>query len=95
MSRFPKKKNTYGLKKINRALKQANLESHHVDILRLNLLKIILSFLLPNKGRNIEVKYVDLVDNLVEFNRLPWGEQVYNFLRSQMVKFGDYRSIAD
>ncbi|KAF6173969.1 hypothetical protein GIB67_039920 [Kingdonia uniflora] len=27
------------------------------DVLRLNFLKIILSFLLPNKGRNVEVRY--------------------------------------
>ncbi|KAF6173164.1 hypothetical protein GIB67_028462 [Kingdonia uniflora] len=40
MRRFPKKKNTYGLKKIVDALKQAKLERHHEDVLRLNLLKI-------------------------------------------------------
>ncbi|KAF6141050.1 hypothetical protein GIB67_006495 [Kingdonia uniflora] len=52
MRRFPKKKNTYGLKEIDDALKQAKLERHQEDVLRLNLLKIILSFLLPNKGIN-------------------------------------------
>ncbi|KAF6156465.1 hypothetical protein GIB67_040573 [Kingdonia uniflora] len=71
MRRFPKKKNTYGLKKIDDALKQAKLERHQEDVLRLNLLKIILSFLLPNKGRNVWVKYVDLVDDLQRFNRFP------------------------
>ncbi|KAF6175482.1 hypothetical protein GIB67_021972 [Kingdonia uniflora] len=64
MRQFPKKKNRYGLKEIDDTLKQAKLERHHEDILRLNLLKIILSFFLPNKGRNIGVKYVDMVDNL-------------------------------
>ncbi|KAF6163196.1 hypothetical protein GIB67_025060 [Kingdonia uniflora] len=64
MRRFPKKKNTYGLKEIVDALKQAKLERHQEDVHRLNLLKIILSFLLPNKGRNVEVRYVDLVDDL-------------------------------
>ncbi|KAF6142888.1 hypothetical protein GIB67_022767 [Kingdonia uniflora] len=64
MRRFPKKKNTYGLKEIDDALKHAILERHQEDVLRLNLLKIILSFLLPNKGRNVWVKYVDLVDDL-------------------------------
>ncbi|KAF6135999.1 hypothetical protein GIB67_006891 [Kingdonia uniflora] len=73
MWRFPKKKNTYGLKEIDGDLKHAKLESHHDAVLRLNLLKIILSFLLPNKGKNVEVKYVDLVDDLVEFNRFPWA----------------------
>ncbi|KAF6135436.1 hypothetical protein GIB67_027310 [Kingdonia uniflora] len=70
--RFPKKKNTYGLKEIVDALKQAKLERHQgfyhyivlfrfaKDVLRLNLLKIILSFLLLKKGRNVWVKYVDL-----------------------------------
>ncbi|KAF6144225.1 hypothetical protein GIB67_004898 [Kingdonia uniflora] len=72
MRRFPKKKNTYGLKEIDDALKQAKLERHQEDVLRLNLLKIILSFLLPNKGRNLWVKYVDLVDDLDQFNRFPW-----------------------
>ncbi|KAF6158121.1 hypothetical protein GIB67_014915 [Kingdonia uniflora] len=71
MRRFPKKKNTYGLKEINGALKQAKLERHHDDVLRLNLLKIILFFLLPNKGRNVEVRYVDMVDDLDQFNRFP------------------------
>ncbi|KAF6156512.1 hypothetical protein GIB67_011313 [Kingdonia uniflora] len=94
MRRFPKKKNIYGLKEIDDALKQAKLERHHDDVLRLNLLKIILSFLLPNKGRNVGVKYVDLVDSLVQFNRFPWGGQVYKFFWSQIVEFADYRSAA-
>ncbi|KAF6137562.1 hypothetical protein GIB67_031841 [Kingdonia uniflora] len=64
MRRFPKKKNTYGLKDFDDALVQAKLERYQEDVLRLNLLKIILSFLLPNKGRNVWVKYVDLVDDL-------------------------------
>ncbi|KAF6168103.1 hypothetical protein GIB67_011488 [Kingdonia uniflora] len=80
MRRFPKKKNTYGLKEINDALKQTKLERHQEDVLRLNLLKIRLSFLLPNNGRNVWVKYVDLVDDLQQFNRFPKGEQVYNVL---------------
>ncbi|KAF6165215.1 hypothetical protein GIB67_030397 [Kingdonia uniflora] len=53
MRRFPKKKNTYGLKEIDNVLKHAKLKKHEEDVLRLNLLKIILSFLLPNKGRNV------------------------------------------
>ncbi|KAF6174417.1 hypothetical protein GIB67_024439 [Kingdonia uniflora] len=60
MRRFPKKKNTYGLSEIDDALKQAKLERHHDNFLRLNLLKIILSFPLLNKGKNVEVKYVDM-----------------------------------
>ncbi|KAF6136294.1 hypothetical protein GIB67_042779 [Kingdonia uniflora] len=80
MRRFPKKKNTYGLKEIDRDLKQVKLEINHDDVLRLNLLKMILSFLLPNKGRNVEVMYVDLVDDLYKFSRFPRGEQVYKFL---------------
>ncbi|KAF6139108.1 hypothetical protein GIB67_010834 [Kingdonia uniflora] len=44
-------------------------DCHLDDVLRLNLLKIILSFLLSNKGRNVEVMYVDLVDDLDQFNR--------------------------
>ncbi|KAF6158167.1 hypothetical protein GIB67_014961 [Kingdonia uniflora] len=80
--RFSKKKSTYGLKEIDGAFKHSKLERHHDDVLRLNLLKIILSFLLPNKGINVEVKYVDLVDDLHQFNKFPWGEQVYNFLQS-------------
>ncbi|KAF6137384.1 hypothetical protein GIB67_036421 [Kingdonia uniflora] len=54
MRGFPKKKNTYGLKEIIDALKQAKLERHQEDALPLNLLKIILSFLLPNKERNVK-----------------------------------------
>ncbi|KAF6166382.1 hypothetical protein GIB67_034933 [Kingdonia uniflora] len=95
MRRFPKKKNTYGLKEIVDALKQTKLERHQEDVLRLNLLRIILSFFLPNKGRNVEVRYVDLVDNLDQFNKFPWGEQVYNFLRRKIVEFAKYRSAAD
>ncbi|KAF6155747.1 hypothetical protein GIB67_007394 [Kingdonia uniflora] len=69
---------------------------HHLeDVFRLNLLKIILSFLLPNKGRNVEVRYVDLVDDLDHFNKFPWGVKVYNFLRRQIVEFAKYRSAAD
>ncbi|KAF6174699.1 hypothetical protein GIB67_008754 [Kingdonia uniflora] len=60
MRRFLKKKNTYGLKEIDGALKQAKLERHHGDVLRLNLLKIILSFLLPNKGRNVERNHIEV-----------------------------------
>ncbi|KAF6167580.1 hypothetical protein GIB67_031163 [Kingdonia uniflora] len=60
LRQFPKNMNTYGLKEIDDALKQAKLERHHEDVLRFNLLKIILSFLLPNKGKNVWVKYVDL-----------------------------------
>ncbi|KAF6155098.1 hypothetical protein GIB67_035845 [Kingdonia uniflora] len=70
---FPKKKNTYGLKKIDDALKQTKLERHQDDVHRLNLLKIMLSFILPNKGRNVLVKYVDLVDDLQRSNRFPWA----------------------
>ncbi|KAF6173758.1 hypothetical protein GIB67_042926 [Kingdonia uniflora] len=100
MRRFLKKKNTYGLKEIDDVLKQAKLEIHHrkviiYDVLRLNLLKIILSFFLPNKGRNVGVKYVYPVDDLQQFNRFSWGEQVYNFLWSQIVEFADYRSVTD
>ncbi|KAF6170969.1 hypothetical protein GIB67_014786 [Kingdonia uniflora] len=80
MRRFPKKKNTYGLKEIDDALKHAKLERHQEDVLQLNLLQNILSFLLSNKGRNVWVKYIDLVNDLQHFNRFPWGEQVYNFL---------------
>ncbi|KAF6156263.1 hypothetical protein GIB67_008033 [Kingdonia uniflora] len=94
MKRFPKKKNTYELKEIDDALKQAKLERYQEDVRRLNLLKIILSFLILNKGRNIWVKYVDLVDDLDQFNKFPWGEQVYNFLWSQIVEFANYRSAA-
>ncbi|KAF6154143.1 hypothetical protein GIB67_016395, partial [Kingdonia uniflora] len=93
--RFPKKKNTYGLKEIDDALKQAKLERHQEDVLRLNLLKIILFVLLPNKGRNVWVKYVDLVDDLKQFSRFPWCEQVYNFLWRQIMEFDKYRSAAD
>ncbi|KAF6136420.1 hypothetical protein GIB67_019303, partial [Kingdonia uniflora] len=64
MRRFPKKKNTFGLKEIDNALKQAKLEKHHDNVLRLNLLKIILSFLLPNKGRNVGMKCVDLRNHI-------------------------------
>ncbi|KAF6167802.1 hypothetical protein GIB67_027580 [Kingdonia uniflora] len=32
MRRFPKKRNTYGLKEIDDALKQAKLERHHDDV---------------------------------------------------------------
>ncbi|KAF6149935.1 hypothetical protein GIB67_008656 [Kingdonia uniflora] len=94
MKQFSKKKNTYGLKEIDNALKHAKLERHQEDVLRLNLLKIILSFLLPNKGRNVWVKYADLVDDLDQFNRFSWGEQVYNFLWSHIVEFAHYRSAA-
>ncbi|KAF6158526.1 hypothetical protein GIB67_040040 [Kingdonia uniflora] len=77
MRRFPKKKNTYGLKKIDGDLKQAKLERHHDDVLRLNLLKIILSFLLPNKGRNIEnhgkmLKQIAM--STIRDNTLPLGD---------------------
>ncbi|KAF6156314.1 hypothetical protein GIB67_013758 [Kingdonia uniflora] len=95
MRRFPKKKNIYGLKEIDDALKQAKLERHQEDVLRLNLLKIILSCLLPNKGRNVWVKYVDLVCDLQQFNKFPWGEQVYNFFWRQIVEFAKYQSAAD
>ncbi|KAF6159259.1 hypothetical protein GIB67_032030 [Kingdonia uniflora] len=64
LRRFPKKKNIYGLKEIENALKQAKLKRHHDEVLRLNLLKIILSFLLPDKGRNVWVKYVDLRNHI-------------------------------
>ncbi|KAF6154047.1 hypothetical protein GIB67_018969 [Kingdonia uniflora] len=64
MRRFYKKKNTYGLKEIDDALKHAKLERHQENVLRLNLLKIILSFLISSKGRNVWVKYVDLADDL-------------------------------
>ncbi|KAF6165105.1 hypothetical protein GIB67_000689 [Kingdonia uniflora] len=70
-------------------------DRHLEDVLRLNLLKIILSFLLLNKGKNVWVKYVDLVDDLDQFSRFPWGEQVYKFLSSQIVEFVVYRSVAD
>ncbi|KAF6174694.1 hypothetical protein GIB67_008749 [Kingdonia uniflora] len=56
---FPRKKNTYGLKEIDGALKQAKLDRHYGDVLRLNLLKIILFFLLPNKGRNVEKNHIE------------------------------------
>ncbi|KAF6161103.1 hypothetical protein GIB67_007744 [Kingdonia uniflora] len=71
MRRFPKKKKTYGLKEIDGVLKHAKLERYHDNILRLNLLKNILSFLLPKKGRSIEVKYADMVDDIDQFNRFP------------------------
>ncbi|KAF6142921.1 hypothetical protein GIB67_003877 [Kingdonia uniflora] len=80
MRQFLKKRNTYGLKEIGDTLKQAKLERHYDDVLRLNLLKIKLSFLIPIKGRNVGVKYVALVDNLDQFNRFPWREQVFKFL---------------
>ncbi|KAF6156598.1 hypothetical protein GIB67_014577 [Kingdonia uniflora] len=65
MRQFSKKKNIYRLKEIDGTLKQTKLERHHDDVLRLILLKIILSFLFSNKGRNVGVKYVDLVDDLL------------------------------
>ncbi|KAF6169964.1 hypothetical protein GIB67_034356 [Kingdonia uniflora] len=64
MRRFPKKKNIYGLKEIDGVLKQTKLGRHYDDVLRLNLLKIILFFLLPKEGRNVEVKYVDLRNHI-------------------------------
>ncbi|KAF6136652.1 hypothetical protein GIB67_016108 [Kingdonia uniflora] len=61
-----------GLHKMFAALPEAEKE----DVLRLNLLKNILSFILPNKGRNVWVKYVDLVDDLQQFNRFPWAPAI-------------------
>ncbi|KAF6163573.1 hypothetical protein GIB67_022138 [Kingdonia uniflora] len=39
-------------------------DCHLDDVLRLNLLKIILSFLIRNKGRNVWVKYVNLRNHI-------------------------------
>ncbi|KAF6165721.1 hypothetical protein GIB67_012618 [Kingdonia uniflora] len=61
-------------------------DRHLDDILRLNLLKNILSFHLSNKRRNVEVKYVDLVDDLVEFNRFPWGFVSFYLLQRNHIK---------
>ncbi|KAF6157651.1 hypothetical protein GIB67_037224 [Kingdonia uniflora] len=98
MRQFPKKKNTYGLKEIDDALKQAKLERHLGDVLRLNLLKIILSFHLPNKGRNVWVKYVDMAVDLdhLKFPRIEesihlfpklQGWRMTSFKRRQIVTF--------
>ncbi|KAF6142655.1 hypothetical protein GIB67_015141, partial [Kingdonia uniflora] len=86
-----KKKKTYRFKETEDITKHARVDQHHKDALRLNLLDIIQSFYLPNKGRNIE-RYVDLVDNLDDFNKFPWGQQLYNFLLSQLVEWPEYRS---
>ncbi|KAF6148563.1 hypothetical protein GIB67_042522, partial [Kingdonia uniflora] len=85
-------KNTYGLKEIDEDLKQAKLERHLVDVLRLNLLKIMLSFLLSNKGRNVEGMYVDLheVSRMHDFVHLfpkLQGWRMTSFRRHQIVTF--------
>ncbi|KAF6142242.1 hypothetical protein GIB67_012091, partial [Kingdonia uniflora] len=47
------------LHNIFRALPEEEMGVLH-DVLRLNLLNILLSFVLPKKGKNVEVKYIDL-----------------------------------
>ncbi|KAF6139340.1 hypothetical protein GIB67_021550 [Kingdonia uniflora] len=88
MRRFPKKKNTYGLKEIDDALKQAKLERHQDDVLRLNLLKIILSFLLPNKGKNVWVnlKFPRIEKSIYLFPKLQAWRMI-SFKRRQIVTF--------
>ncbi|KAF6142244.1 hypothetical protein GIB67_012093 [Kingdonia uniflora] len=88
MRRFPKKKNTYGLKEIDDALKQAKLERHQEDVLRLNLLKFILSFYLPNKGKNIWVnqKFSRIEESIHFFPKLQ-GWRMTSFKHRQIVTF--------
>ncbi|KAF6152940.1 hypothetical protein GIB67_039647 [Kingdonia uniflora] len=85
---FPKKKNIYGLKEIDVALKQAKLEKHQEDVLRLNLLKIILSFLLPNKGRNVWVnlKFPRIEESIHLFPKLQ-GWRMTSFKCRQIATF--------
>ncbi|KAF6176769.1 hypothetical protein GIB67_031580, partial [Kingdonia uniflora] len=62
---------------------------HHLDdVLRLNLLKIILSFLLPNKGRNVEVslKFPRMHECIHLFLKLQ-GWRMTSFKRRQIVTF--------
>ncbi|KAF6144366.1 hypothetical protein GIB67_024593 [Kingdonia uniflora] len=88
LRQFPKKKNIYGLKEIDDALKWAKLERHHDDVLRLNLLKIILSFLLPNKGKNVWVnlKFPSFEESIHLFPKLQ-GWRMKSFKRRQIVTF--------
>ncbi|KAF6162390.1 hypothetical protein GIB67_012538 [Kingdonia uniflora] len=88
MRRFPKKKNTYGLNEIDNALKQTKLERHQENVFRLNLLKIILSFLLPNKGRNVWVnlKFPRIEESIHLFPKLQ-GWRMTSFKRRQIVMF--------
>ncbi|KAF6163946.1 hypothetical protein GIB67_011270, partial [Kingdonia uniflora] len=88
LRQFPKKKNTYGLKEIDDALKQAKLERHHGDVLRLNLLKIILFFLLPNKGRNVWVnlKFPRIEESIYLYLKLQ-GWRLTSFKRRQIRMF--------
>ncbi|KAF6155872.1 hypothetical protein GIB67_039203 [Kingdonia uniflora] len=93
MRRFPKKKNTYGLKEIDDTLKQEKLERHQgkaliYDILRLNLLKIILSFLPPNKGKIlwVNLKFPRKEESIHLFPKLQ-GWRMTSFKRRQIVTF--------
>ncbi|PIA60318.1 hypothetical protein AQUCO_00300074v1 [Aquilegia coerulea] len=41
-------------------------------------------FLLPCKARSIDPKYVDLAENLDEFDSFPWGTAVFNLLEKSL-----------
>ncbi|KAF6172088.1 hypothetical protein GIB67_029506 [Kingdonia uniflora] len=90
-----RKKKTYGFKEIEDTRKQASADQHHGDVLCLNLLDIIQSIVLPNKGKSNKERYVDLVDNLDDFKKFPWEQHLSNFVMSQLVEWPEYQSAED
>ncbi|KAF6145361.1 hypothetical protein GIB67_016822 [Kingdonia uniflora] len=104
---FSRKKTTYRFMEIKNGRVEARAQRHgeaissilkylklpnEEDAKRLNLLDLVQSFILPNSGRNIESKYIDMADDLDEFNNFPWGQKLYDFLHTQIQSFVWYRS---
>ncbi|KAF6171978.1 hypothetical protein GIB67_029396 [Kingdonia uniflora] len=82
MRRFPKKKNTYGLKKIDGDLKKAKLERHHVKDITLPIRNTLLlrqyQFSTPEKTMKPKQEEEEVAKNdIVFFNKKKVVREAY------------------
>ncbi|KAL8526047.1 hypothetical protein ACS0TY_015317 [Phlomoides rotata] len=77
---FKNLKQRVDIRDIERAFKKVDGESE--DCLKLGLLWILYGVLLAQRkdSKKMDMQYIDVVDNLEEFNEFPWGRVAFEFL---------------
>ncbi|KAF5208004.1 hypothetical protein FRX31_002409, partial [Thalictrum thalictroides] len=69
---------------LEEAIEKAKAFNKKTDVDRLNRLYLLPICLLPEKARNIDLRYIDLAADLKKFDKFPWGTVVYDCLADSL-----------
>ncbi|KAF5203206.1 hypothetical protein FRX31_007206, partial [Thalictrum thalictroides] len=78
------KKKSINAKDIEEVIEKAKASNKEADVDRLNRLYLLPICLLPEKARNVDLRYIDLAADLKKFDEFPWGTVVYDCLADSL-----------